>query len=76
MSEDKQIIKKAKELLDAIGENHFDLWDANLNDTHSCIIFDGGDITTEYEEGIKTEFKGIYKQYYELNDLIKKEIIK
>ena len=71
MSKDKQIIKKTKELLNAIDENHFNLWDADLNNTHSCIIFDGGDMTTEYEEGIKTNFKGIYKQYYELLKLIK-----
>ena len=68
-----KILTAAKDLLKSIDKNHMDLWDADLEDTHSSVIFSSADVTcygSNHEE-YKQEFKGISNSYSKLKKLIK-----
>ena len=66
-----KLVEACQELLLSIGENTIDLWDANLNYTHSSILWDGGEVTTDYDKGEKTEFEGISEAHAKLYNLLK-----
>jgi len=71
-----KLVEACQELLLSIGENTIDLWDANLNDTHSSILWDGGEVTTDYDKGEKTEFEGISEAHAKLYNLLKEMGVK
>ena len=63
----------AKRLINAIENNHVDLWNPDLQDTTSAVVYMGGSIGFEdMESGEETEkeYNGIYKELTALNEAV------
>ena len=77
-----KLVEACVELINSIDDNGVDLWDRDLGDTHSSIMFYGGHVTcdVEDEEGgegeDKVEFEGISDSYNKLKKLLKEMGVK
>lgn len=72
-----KLVEACQELIDSIDDNCIDLWDRDLQDTHSSTMFYGGHVTCDVEDeegGVgedKVEFEGISDSYNKLKKLLK-----